>query len=104
MQVIDHEPSSWFLVRDGERLFLDVNCSHGAVSYDFAMELDQREREGYGTEGRQFITALAEKVQNSAPGVRGSSSPYRDRNVQGALRTRLDEVTIALSKGQRGAL
>src|SRR6478609_781781 len=43
MQVIDHEPSSWFLVRDGERLFLDVNCSHGAVSYDFAMELDQRE-------------------------------------------------------------
>jgi len=102
MQVIDHEPGGWFLVQDGEKLFLDVNCSHGAVSYDFVMELNDRERSGYAMEGRTFIAALAEKVQSSAPGVRGSPSPYGHRHLQGNVRVKLDECTIAWIKEQRG--
>ena len=34
MKVIDHEPGLWFLPGDDDRLFLDVNCEHGAVGYD----------------------------------------------------------------------
>ncbi|WP_369942346.1 hypothetical protein [Xanthomonas medicagonis] len=39
MQVVDHEPHAWFLLRDGDTLLLDVNCSHGAVGYAWTMAL-----------------------------------------------------------------
>lgn len=104
MTVIDHEPSAWFLVRDGERLLLDVNCSHSAVSYQFLMVLDETEREAYAARGHTFISELAGKVQYSAPGVIGNVSPYGERNLQGADRLTVDEVTIAWVKERRGAL
>jgi hypothetical protein len=102
--VIDHEPSAWFLVQDGERLLLDVNCSHGAVSYPFLMALDEAEREAYAARGHSFISELANKIQYSAPGVVGSVSPYRDRDLRGSERLTVDEVTIAWIREHRGAL
>ena len=104
MTVIDHEPSAWFLVRDGERLLLDVNCSHSAVSYPFLMALNETEREAYAARGHQFISELAEKIQDSAPGVIGNVSPYRDRDLRGADRLTVDEVTIAWIRERRDAL
>ena len=103
MTVIDQEPSGWFLVRDGERLLLDVNCSHSAVSYQFLMELNGVEREAYAARGHSFMSELAEKVQYSAPGVIGNVSPYRERNLRGADRSKVDEVTITWVK-ERDAL
>jgi len=102
--VIDHEPSGWFLVRDGERLLLDVNCSHSAVSYPFLMALNETERDAYAARGHAFISELADRIQYSAPGVIGSVSPYRDRDLRGEDRSTVDEVTIAWIKEHRGAL
>ncbi len=104
MTVIDYEPSGWFLVRDGERLLLDVNCSHSAVSYGFSMELNERESQGYAAGGHKFLSELAEKIQYSAPGVIGNVSPYRERRLQGADLSKLDEVTIAWVQEHRDAL
>jgi hypothetical protein len=104
MQVIDHEPSGWFLVRDGGRLLLDVNCSHSAVSYEFLMELDEQERTAYAAGGHEFISLLAQKVQYSAPGVRGSTSPYRERLILNDVRAKVNEVTIGWLRERRGAL
>lgn len=104
MVVIDHQPSGWFLVRDGDRLLLDVNCSHSAVSYAFLMELNETERHEYALRGNGFISQLAEEVQCSAPGVGGSASPYRDRNQHAQERTLVDEAILAWVKGHRGAL
>jgi hypothetical protein len=98
MTVIDHEPSGWFLLQDGERLLLDVNCSHSAVSYQFLMELDQAERAAYGARGHAFMSELAERVQYSTAGVAGNFSPYRERNLQGADRAAVDAVAIAWLK------
>ena len=103
MNVIDHEPSAWFLVRDGERLLLDVNCSHSAASYPFLMALNETEREAYATRGHTYISELADKIQYSGPGVIGSVSPYRDRDLRGSDRVTVDEVTIAWIKEHRGA-
>jgi len=104
MTVIDHEPSGWFLVRDGMRLLLDVNCSHSAVSHQFLMQLNDVERDAYAARGHEFLSELAEKVQASAPGVIGTASPYRARNLGGADSTRVDAVTIAWLKERRDAL
>src|SRR4051794_3921298 len=102
MQVIDHEPSGWFLVQDGSRLLLDVNCSHSAVSYEFLMELDEHEKASYAAGGHEFISVLAGKVQCSAPGVRGSTSPYRERHILGDVRAKVNEVTIGWLRERRG--
>lgn len=98
MTVVDHEPHGWFLVQDAERLLLDVNCSHGAVSYQFLMELNEFERAAYAARGHIFIAELARQVQDSAPGVIGNASPYRDRILRGADQLMVDEVTMAWVK------
>nr|WP_315464918.1 hypothetical protein [uncultured Rhodoferax sp.] len=81
MTVIDHEPARWFLVRNDDRLYLDVNCSHSAVSYSFLLELDEGEINAYGTEGRVFLSNLADKINNSAFGSALKTSSYRDRYI-----------------------
>jgi len=81
MQVLDHEPNRWFLLQDGEALLLDANCSHGPVGYSFLMALDAKETARFRTEGRGFLSDLAESVHMSNPGARGSPSPYRVRRL-----------------------
>src|SRR4051812_32888490 len=98
MTVIDHDPSAWFLVRDGMRLLLDVNCSHSAVSYPFLMELNAEETQAYAERGRDFLVGLAEKIQGLGPGLVGNPSPFRGRNLPAADRMRVDAVTIALAR------
>jgi hypothetical protein len=98
MTVVDHSPSSWYLVRDAARLLLDVNCSHSAVSTPFLMELNDEELRAYASKGRAFIIEVAEQVQLSAPGVAGTDSPYRDRNLTSAARAEADAVILAWLK------
>ena len=103
IKVVDHEPAAWFLVQDGKRLLFDVNCSHGAVSHEFLMELNASERADYAARGRRFLSELAERIQSSAPGARESASPYRERLLQGPDRARANEASIAWLKDRAGA-
>ncbi|KAB7769693.1 hypothetical protein [Xanthomonas maliensis] len=81
MNVLDHEPHRWYLLQDEGTLLLDVHCSHGPVDYCWTMALSQDETSGYLENGREFLNRLADQVQNSAPGVLGSHSPFKGRNL-----------------------
>ena len=81
MIVLDHEPHWWFLLQDGDTLLLDVHCSHGPADYLWTMALNDSEIAEFGSTGRTFLSKLAEKVQWSAPGVRGSTSPFLGRKL-----------------------
>ncbi|WP_406850964.1 hypothetical protein ABEB33_22935 [Herbaspirillum huttiense] len=94
MEVIDNEPHFWFLLSDAGSLFLDVNCEHGAVGYNVLVQLNDQERAGYSNDGHEYLSKLADKISYSAPGVIGSSSEYKNRNV--ALRY-ADAINTAFS-------
>lgn len=81
MNVIDQEPASWFLLQHGDAMLLDVNCSHSFVSYTVLIALNAQESTLYQQKGHAYLDELAYAVHYSAPGVAGSQSPYRDRNV-----------------------
>lgn len=80
MQVIDHEPANWLLVRHGPSLLLDVNCSHSFLSYSFLVQLNETEAALYAERGRGYLHELAHAIHQSAPGAAASYSPYRARN------------------------
>ena len=102
MDVVDHRPGGWFLVRDGDALLLDVHCSHGAVDYSVALELDEVERRGFAEQGAGYLDQLSEAIHYSAPGVRGSDSPYRDRLLPAPLSRSLDAAIAAWVRQRRG--
>ena len=81
MIVLDHDPLWWFLLQDGDTLLFDVHCSHSAVDYSWTMALNAEEAAQLAAAGRTFLNRLAEQVQWSAPGVRGSASPFHGRNL-----------------------
>lgn len=93
MKVIDHEPHHWFLLQTAQGLLLDIACSHSAFGYSFLMQLNEDELRAHEHGGHRYLSELAESVQFSAPGVRNSSSPYKDRNIH---RQHADAVTEAV--------
>lgn len=97
MKVIEHEPQLWFLLQDANSLILDVNCEHGAVGYDVLIELNANESSRYESNGRDYLTVLAGVINFSAPGARGSTSPYKERNIQ---HQRGEEVLAAIRAWQ----
>lgn len=98
MNVIDHQPHAWFLLADGGQLFLDVHCSHSAFDYTVLIELNAAERASFENKGRDFLDWLAHDVHYTAPGVRGSTSPYKDRNLT-VLKSPLDAQAQAAIAG-----
>lgn len=81
MRVVDHQPQAWFLLEEDGALFLDGHYSHGAAGYDFMIRLDHAETARYYQGGREFLSRLAEEIQNAAPILPGSPSAYRDRRL-----------------------
>jgi hypothetical protein len=102
MIVLDHQPRWWFLLQDGDALLFDVHCSHGPVDYAWTMFLNAAETSQLRAAGRAFLGALAGQVQSSAPGARGSNSPFLDRNVDSAVRERVLAAVLQWRKAQVG--
>lgn len=100
MRVVDHEPQWWFLLEENGSLFLDVNCNQSFVGYDFLLELNAEEHGAYKHEGREFISRLAAKIQDSAPIVKGSTSRFKGRDLS---RTYSDKVTKAVESWRASA-
>ena len=85
MKVVDHEPQSWFLLEDAGALFLDGNYNHSFMGYDWMIRLHRDEVDQYRKRGREFISWLAEDVQNSVPILEASTSSYKTRRVPDEL-------------------
>lgn len=81
MRVLDEEPYGWFLLEEDGHLYLYALCSHSFVDYLFLMKLDDAELAAFREKGRSYLSDLAYRVHYSAPGVRGTKSPYRDRGL-----------------------
>jgi hypothetical protein len=82
MKIIDHESQFWFLAQEGIQLFLDVSCEYSFVGYSFLMLLNEDEIRGYKSEGRSYLSKLAEAINFSCPIARESSSRFKERNIQ----------------------
>lgn len=104
MTVIDHEPARWFLVRDNDRFYLDVNCSQSAVSYSFLLELNEGEINTYATEGHAFLSDLADKINNSAFGSALKTSPYRERHTHSETGEQVNAAISAWIKARGNAV
>lgn len=81
VEVLEYGPQAWYLLRDGQELYLDVNCNHSFAYYSFTMQLNSDEAAKYRRRGRAYLGELAQAIQYSAPGVVGSASRYKDRLV-----------------------
>lgn len=80
MKYVDHQPGGWFLVQQGDRLYLQARYSYSAIIDDSALiELDASERESYRARGHDYLSELAERVHMSAPYQ--SDSPYYGRDL-----------------------
>ncbi len=81
MQVLDHEPYSWFLFEADGELYLDANCNHSAFGYSFMVRLTAAEARRYRDEGRGYLDWLAQDIHNGAPILSASTSPYKLRRA-----------------------
>ena len=99
MQVLDHEPHTWFLLSSGEDLLFDVNVSHGAVSASMTIALDADERAALDGEGRGYLTRLAQEIQDSIPLRADAGSPYRPRNLAPTVGTAVSQAVVAWRAG-----
>jgi len=80
VQVLDHRPNMWFLLKAGDALFLDAACNHGAFGYSWLIELDPGERQGFEQGGRAYLDRLAQDIHDGVPILANSTSPYKGRN------------------------
>ncbi|MDQ0141343.1 hypothetical protein [Cupriavidus necator] len=81
MRVVDHEPQLWFLFEIDDALYLDANCSHSFVGYNFMIRLSADELSEYRIQGRDYLTWLANEIHHSAPILSVSNSPYKTRKA-----------------------
>jgi hypothetical protein len=88
VEVIGHQPGSWYLLREGERHFLDVACSVSIVSFAMLVELDEDERADLHALGHPYVTGLAKKINDW-------SSRYRDRDNPDGLRADVYRTIMA---------
>lgn len=96
LRYLDHEPSVWFLLGQGDDLYLDARYSYSALIDDSALiRLDESEVAAYRAGGHDYLTRLARQIHMSAPYTK--ESPYHDRDLHrrpdGPTR---DEVSAAI--------
>ncbi|WP_430592514.1 hypothetical protein [Humidisolicoccus flavus] len=79
MHYLDHAPGSWFLVEQQGALYLQVRYVISSMAEDSAfIELDEKEREEYRAGGRDYVIALARRIEQSHPHLEDSSYFLRD--------------------------
>lgn len=92
VEVLEYGPQAWYLLGEGQQLYLDVNCNHSFVQYSFTMQLNSNEAAKYRRRGRAYLDELAHAIQYSAPGVSGNRSIYENRGVPPETISRLNEA------------
>ncbi len=94
MNVIDTEQYSWFLLRDKDNLYLDVNCENGFMGYTYAIKLGEKEKKEYAQNGHNYINTLANDINSSVPIAKDSLSIYKGRSVSKEINQLILETII----------
>jgi len=92
MDVLDHSPQRWSLLADGDQLYLDANVHEGAVGLSVLIALEAGEVRELQEKGVDFLDALSDDIQRSAPFARGSASRYRSRDLSASLEVEVAEA------------
>ncbi len=96
LRVIDHGPSAWFLLQDGDDLHLEARYSYSGLIDDSALiTLDADEQRLYRDRGSAFIAELQQEIHESGP-FQASSRYFRRDQYRGpdrrALRAAVSEA------------
>ena len=103
IEVLEYGPQAWYLLSDGDRLYLDVNCNHSFVGYSFTMQLNLEEVAEYRRRRRAYIDELAHAIQRSAPGISGTGSIYKERLVAAEVSAEVnDAIRVWLAASASG--
>ena len=92
VEVLEYGPQTWYLLREGQQLYLDVNCNHSFACYSFTMQLNGDEAAKYRRRRRAYLDELAQAIQYSAPGASESRSMYKDRPVVSVVRVQVNDA------------
>ncbi|AZR21096.1 hypothetical protein [Xanthomonas vasicola] len=63
MVVVDDAPADWFLLRDDDRDWLDINCSISAAGFSILLVLNTTERAAVLADPHAACATLAAQVQ-----------------------------------------
>lgn len=63
MIVIDHVPADWFLLREDNRYWLDINCSMSATGFSLLLPLSATELADVLVDAHAACARLAAQVQ-----------------------------------------
>ena len=62
MNVIEHNPQTFFLLKANAGYYLDVNCSRSFVGFTITVRLNDNESAQYEASGLAYAKSLAEDV------------------------------------------
>jgi hypothetical protein len=85
MMIIDFSPNNWFLAEENNAFYFEANCNHGVVGFTFLIQLSPDELTAYQLNGKPFLDALAQTIQDSAPIAANTTSNFKNRNVSSLL-------------------
>jgi hypothetical protein len=88
MEVIDHEPQLWFLLREGEEYYQNVRCQRGFMDYSMLVRYTPEERATYQSSGHAFAATLGQNIADNPP-------HYEDRDYDKQLATRVTQTIVA---------
>ena len=88
MEVVDCDPYAWFLLGDGDRLYLDARVARSAVEWTVVVELTAEERAAYATQGKPALDALAASI-DLVP------ERYSARNLRATLGESITRTIVA---------
>jgi len=65
MQVIDNEPQFWFLLQDGDDLFLDLRVQSGFAEWTALLRLSPEDKARYAAPGgHEYLVKRAETLHD----------------------------------------
>ncbi|MBC7807243.1 MAG: hypothetical protein H7145_13970 [Akkermansiaceae bacterium] len=88
MEVIDHQPQTWFLLRDGGEYYLSVRCQQSFADFSILVRFSPAERDAYQTSGHAYADTLATAISGDPRGHRG-------RDLENELGSRVTQSVIA---------
>jgi len=64
MQVADHEPYVWFLLKESDGYYFNARVSRSAADWDVLVKLTPQEYREYHAIGRLYLNYLAARIHN----------------------------------------
>lgn len=92
MQIIDHDPHYWFLVREGNEEYLSVRCQASFAEYSMLIRLSPDERAAHQAGRHAYADTLAMDINDHR-------DSYQERDYEKELGDRVTQTVVAWRTG-----